>query len=116
MTLICYPNCTTCRRARAYLDALHISYVYRDIKEDHPTPEELKGWQEKSGLPPRRFFNTSGRLYQNLKLKEKLPAMSGEEQNLLLGSDGLLVKRPILVGGDFVLVGFHPEEWEAKLK
>ena len=112
---ICYPKCTTCQKAQKWLDDNQIKYDFRDIKIDNPTLEELTEWYEKSGLPLKKFFNTSGLLYKSMELKNKLPAMSGEEMLALLASDGMLVKRPILVGEDFVLVGFREAEWKEKL-
>ncbi|WP_302760039.1 arsenate reductase family protein [Christensenella hongkongensis] len=116
MLLLCYPKCTTCKMAEKWLDENGISYEYRDIKLQNPTKEELMLWQEKSGLPLKKFFNTSGLLYKSLNLKDKLPAMSEDEQFSLLATDGMLVKRPILISDDFVLTGFRPAEWEQKLK
>lgn len=113
MLFVCYPKCTTCQKARKWLDDNKISYDFRDIKMDNPTYEELKAWHEKSGLTLKGFFNTSGLLYKSLELKDKLPAMSEEEQLQLLATDGMLVKRPILVGDNFVLVGFKEVQWEA---
>ena len=110
---ICYPKCTTCKKARDFLDENGVEYEVRDIKTDNPSYEELKEWHEKSGLPLKRFFNTSGMLYRSMELKDKLPDMSEEEQLRLLASDGMLVKRPIAVSGDKVLVGFKPAEWAA---
>jgi arsenate reductase len=115
LTFICYPKCTTCQKAQKWLDDNKIQYAFRDIKETKPTLEELTAWQEKSGLQLKKFFNTSGLLYRSLELKDKLPAMSEEEMLALLSTDGMLVKRPLLVSNDFVLVGFKPEEWSAKL-
>lgn len=115
MLFVCYPKCTTCQKARAFLDNRGCAYTFRDIKEDHPTAAELHAWWEKSGLPLKRFFNTSGLQYKALGLKDKLPAMTQEEQIALLATDGMLVKRPILVGEDFVLVGFRQAEWEETL-
>ena len=115
MLLICYPKCTTCQKARAWLDGQGVSYEYRDIKTDNPTQEELKRWYQASGLPLKRFFNTSGLLYKSLALKDKLPSMTEEEQLELLSTDGMLVKRPILVSEDFVLVGFKESEWSEAL-
>lgn len=109
---ICYPRCTTCQKAKKWLDDNNIEYELRDIKIDNPTFDELKEWHEKSGLPLKKFFNTSGLLYKSLDLKNKLPAMSEEETLKLLETDGMLVKRPLLVGDDFVLVGFKEEDWE----
>ena len=108
---ICYPKCTTCQKARKWLDENQIEYTFRDIKIDNPTLEELSEWYRKSGLPLKKFFNTSGLLYKSLDLKNKLPAMSDSEMLQLLASDGMLVKRPLLVGEDFVLVGFKESEW-----
>lgn len=115
MLFICYPRCTTCKKAQKWLDDNGLKYELRDIKENNPSYDELKEWYAKSGLPLKRFFNTSGQLYKNMELKDKLPAMSEEEQLKLLATDGMLVKRPILVNGDTVLVGFKEPEWE-KLK
>ena len=108
---ICYPKCTTCQKAKKWLDDNKIEYEFRDIKLDNPTPDELKEWHKKSGLPLKKFFNTSGLLYKSLDLKNKLPTMSDDEMLNLLATDGMLVKRPILVGADFVLVGFNEEEY-----
>ena len=116
LKFICYPKCTTCQKAKKWLDDKGIEYDLRDIKSDNPTAEELTLWQGKSGLPSRKFFNTSGLLYKSMDLKNKLPGMSGEEMIQLLASDGMLVKRPLLVGEDFVLVGFKEAEWAEKLK
>ena len=115
MLFLCYPKCSTCRKAQAWLDGRSADYTLRDIKEDRPTAEELRTWWEQSGLPLKKFFNTSGLQYKALGLKDKLPGMSEEEQLALLASDGMLVKRPILVGEGFVLVGFREAEWEQKL-
>jgi len=115
MQFICYPKCTTCKKARKWLDASGVAYDERHIKDNNPTIDELKVWHKQSGLPLKRFFNTSGLQYKALNLKEKLPAMSEEEQFKLLASDGMLVKRPLLIGDDFVLVGFKEEEWQARL-
>ena len=115
LKFICYPKCTTCQKARKWLDDNNIKYELRDIKEDNPRMEELKLWYSKSGLPLKKFFNTSGLLYKSMGLKDKLPAMSEEEQLSLLASDGMLVKRPVLVGEDFVLLGFKEAEWKEKL-
>ena len=111
MLFVCYPKCSTCKKAQAWLDAKGIQYQSRDIKLQNPTEEELRQWHSQSGLPLRRFFNTSGLQYKALALKDKLPTMREEEQFALLATDGMLVKRPILVGGDFVLVGFKEAEW-----
>ena len=116
MLFLCYPKCTTCQKAKAWLDNQDVSYTLRDIKLDNPTAEELRQWWTASGLPLKKFFNTSGLQYKALGLKDKLPAMSEEEQLSLLASDGMLVKRPILVGDGFVLTGFRQAEWEEKLK
>lgn len=112
---ICYPKCSTCQKAKNYLEQNSIEFTLRDIKADNPSFEELKQWYEKSQLPLKRFFNTSGLLYKSMELKSKLPSMSEEEQLKLLASDGMLVKRPILVADDFVLVGFKESEWAEKL-
>ncbi len=109
---ICYPKCTTCQKAKKWLDDNKIEYELRDIKLESPTFEELSEWYKKSGLPLKKFFNTCGLLYKSLDLKNKLPEMNEEEMLKLLASDGMLVKRPILVGEDFVLVGFKEAEWE----
>jgi len=115
MLLLEYPPCSTCKKARAWLEANHVSFTARHIKEDNPTYEELKQWYEKSGLPLKKFFNTSGLLYKSLELKDKLPGMSEEEQLRLLATDGMLVKRPLVVHGDRVLTGFKEAEWGAVL-
>ena len=111
-----YPKCSTCKKAKKWLDEAGVTYTDRHIVEDRPTKEELSAWQEKSGLPLKRFFNTSGNVYKNLGLKDKLPDMSREEQLALLATDGMLVKRPLIVGEDFVLAGFREGEWEEKLR
>ena len=108
---ICYPKCTTCQKAKKWLDDNHIEYELRDIKLDNPTIEELTEWHEKSSLPMKKFFNTSGLLYKSLDLKNKLPNMTDDEMLRLLATDGMLVKRPLLVGESFVLVGFKELEW-----
>ena len=108
---ICYPKCTTCQKAKKWLDDNKIEYELRDIKLDKPTLEELSVWYKQSGLPIKKFFNTSGLLYKSLDLKNKLSAMTEDEMLELLASDGMLVKRPLLVGDDFVLVGFKETEW-----
>ncbi len=110
-----YPKCSTCQKAKKWLDERGISYEDRHIVEQNPTAEEIKAWRKKSGLPLKRFFNTSGLKYKELGLKDRLPQMSEEEQYALLSTDGMLVKRPIVVGDDFVLVGFRPAEWEQHL-
>lgn len=108
-----YPKCSTCQKAKKWLDENGIDYIARDIKEDRPTAAEIELWQAKSELPLKRFFNTSGLLYKDLKLKEKLPAMEAKEQFALLATDGMLVKRPLLIGEKQVFAGFKPKEWEA---
>ena len=108
-----YPKCTTCQKAKKWLEENGVPYIDRHIVEQNPTAEELKEWQTRSGLPLKRFFNTSGLLYKSMQLKDQLPDMPPEEQFDLLATNGMLVKRPILVGDDFVLVGFRPAEWEA---
>ena len=115
MIFICYPKCTTCQKARAWLDEHHITYNFRDIKLENPTYDELTAWHERSGLPLKRFFNTSGLLYKSMGLKDKLPQMSEDEMLKLLAADGMLVKRPLLVGNDFVLVGFDETAWRQRL-
>ena len=112
---ICYPKCTTCQKAKKWLDDNKIEYELRDIKEDNPSLEELTDWYKMSGLPLKKFFNTSGLLYKSMELKDKLPNMSEEEQLKLLATDGMLVKRPLVIGEDFVLVGFKESEWSEKL-
>ena len=116
MLFLCYPKCTTCQKAKAWLDAQGVAYTLRDIKEENPSLEELQLWWKTSGLPLKKFFNTSGLQYKALALKDKLPTMTEEEQLALLATDGMLVKRPILVGENFVLTGFRQTEWEEKLK
>ena len=115
MLFLCYPKCSTCQKAKAWLDQRGISYDLRDIKLNNPTAEELTAWYQKSGLPLKKFFNTSGLQYKALGLKDKLPEMSEADQLALLATYGMLVKRPLLVGDDFVLTGFRPAEWETKL-
>ena len=112
---ICYPKCTTCQKAKRWLDENGIEYEMRDIKTDNPTAAELAEWYEKSGLELKKFFNTSGLLYKSMELKDKLPLMSDEEKLSLLASDGMLVKRPILVADNFVLVGFKEAQWKEQL-
>lgn len=114
MLFVCYPKCSTCMKAKKWLDERNAEYEMRDIKTENPTEKELKEWWGKSGLPLKRFFNTSGMLYKEMKLKDRLPSMSEEEQIALLATDGMLVKRPILVDSDRVLVGFREKEWEEK--
>ena len=115
MLLVWYPKCSTCQRAKAWLDEHDIACETRDIKEENPSALELRAWHAKSGLALKRFFNTSGLLYKGLELKEKLPKMTEDEQYELLGQYGMLVKRPLLVADDFVLVGFREAEWSAAL-
>jgi len=115
MLFLCYPKCTTCQKAKKWLDDNHIEYTLRDIKLENPSYEELSEWYKKSGLALKKFFNTSGLQYKALALKDKLPEMSEEEQLRLLATDGMLVKRPILIGEDFVFTGFREADWAAKL-
>lgn len=115
MLFIHYPKCTTCQKAKKWLDSHNISYTERNIKEENPTLDELSEWYKASGLPLKKFFNTSGMLYREMGLKDKLADMPEEEQLKLLASDGMLVKRPIIVNGDTVLTGFREKEWEEKL-
>ena len=116
LKFICYPKCTTCQKAKKWLDDNKLEYELRDIKLDNPTLDELTEWHKKSGLSIKKFFNTSGLLYKSLDLKNKLPTMSEDEMLKLLASDGMLVKRPLLIGHDFVFVGFKEAEWEVSLK
>jgi len=116
LKFICYPKCTTCQKARKWLDENNIEYAFRDIKIENPTLEELTAWYRLSGLPLRKFFNTSGLLYKSMELKTKLPNMTDEEMLALLATDGMLVKRPLAIGDDFVLVGFKETEWVENLK
>ena len=115
MIFVCYPKCSTCQKARKWLEGQGKDFTVRDIKADNPTESELRQWHEKSGLPLKKFFNTSGNLYKELHLKDRLPGMSEDEQFALLASDGMLVKRPIAVDGDTVLVGFKEADWAEKL-
>ena len=115
LKFICYPKCTTCQRAKKWLDDNKREYELRDIKENNPSLEELTAWYKMSGLMLKKFFNTSGLLYKSMELKDMLPAMSEEEQLKLLATDGMLVKRPLVIGEDFVLVGFKESEWSEKL-
>ena len=115
MLFLQYPPCSTCKKAKAWLDGRGVCYEIRHIKEENPTFEELKAWQEASGLPVKKFFNTSGLLYKSMELKDKLPGMSIEEQLRLLATDGMLVKRPLVVKGNTVLTGFKEKEWEEVL-
>ena len=115
MLFLEYPPCSTCKKAKQYLIARGIAFESRHIKEQNPDYEELKAWYARSGLPLKKFFNTSGMLYQSMGLKDKLPTMSEEEQLRLLASDGMLLKRPVVVTDDLVLTGFRPKEWDEKL-
>lgn len=115
MLFLCYPRCSTCKKAQKWLDANGIPYTYRPIKEENPSEQELREWLAISGADIKRFFNTSGQLYRSMELKDKLPSMSEDEKLSLLASDGLLVKRPLLIGDDFVLIGFREAEWQAVL-
>ena len=114
LKFICYPKCTTCQKAKKWLDDNKTEYELRDIKLDNPPLEELTEWYKNSGLPLKKFFNTSGLLYKSLELKDKLPTMTDEEMLKLLSTDGMLVKRPLLIGEKFVLVGFKEAEWKEK--
>lgn len=114
MLFVCYPKCTTCKKAKKWLDEHHLEYTERHIAEDNPTFDELKEWHAKSGLSLRKFFNTSGVLYKEMKLKDKLPSMSEQEMLELLSTNGMLVKRPLLVDENHVLVGFKEAEWMQK--
>lgn len=116
MKFICYKKCSTCQKAKKWLEEKGIVFEERPIKEENPTAEELKKWHEMSELPLKKFFNTSGLVYKSMNLKDKLKDMTQEEQYELLATDGMLVKRPLLVGDDFVLVGFKEAEWEEKLQ
>lgn len=116
MLFIEYPKCSTCQKAKKWLDENGVEYTDRHIVENNPTYEELKEWHERSGLPLKSFFNTSGMLYKSMQLKDKLPTMSDDEQLKLLATDGMLVKRPLIVSDDFVLTGFKEKEWTEKLK
>ena len=111
-----YPKCTTCQKAKKWLDEQGVSYKDRHIVEQNPTEEELRTWIEESGLPSKRFFNTSGLLYKSMNLKDRLPGMSLEDQVALLATNGMLVKRPLVIGEDFVLTGFREKEWEEKIR
>ena len=115
LNFICYPKCTTCRKAKAWLDAQGIEYELRDIKRNNPTLSELTEWHKMSGLPLKKLFNTSGLLYKSLDLKTRLPSMTDEEMLSLLATDGMLVKRPLLIGESFVFVGFREAQWAAAL-
>ena len=116
MLFICYPKCSTCQKARKWLEENGIPYEMRDIKVENPSAQELAEWHRRSGLPLKKFFNTSGMLYKSMELKDKLPGMPEEEMLRLLATDGMLVKRPLLVGEDFVLVGFKESAWAQRLK
>lgn len=116
LKFICYPKCSTCQKARKWLDENTVEYEFRDIKAENPTAEELAAWYRLSGLPLRKFFNTSGLLYKSMELKTKLPTMTEDDMLALLATDGMLVKRPLAVGDDFVLLGFKESDWAAKLK
>lgn len=115
MIFICYPKCSTCQKAKKWLDEQDIKYIERYIVDNNPSYEELKEWYNKSGLPLKRFFNTSGLLYKEMQLKDKLPTMNEEEQLKLLATNGMLVKRPLVVNGDMLLIGFKEAEWAEKL-
>ena len=116
LKFICYPKCGTCQKAKKWLEEKNVEYDYRDIKLDNPSLEELTQWYKASALPIRKFFNTSGQLYKSMELKNKLPEMSEAEMLELLASDGMLVKRPLLIADDFVLVGFKETDWEKLIK
>lgn len=113
---LCYSRCSTCKKAQKWLDENGVEYTFREIKEKNPTEKELRKWHKKSGLPLKRFFNTSGLQYKELKLKDRLPEMSEDEQFALLATDGMLVKRPLMITKDAVLVGFKEAEWAEALK
>ncbi|MGI6176680.1 MAG: arsenate reductase family protein [Christensenellales bacterium] len=116
MLFICYPKCSTCQKARKWLDEQHVPYTFRNIQTQNPSYGELAQWYALSGLPLKRFFNTSGLVYRSLELKDKLHTMSEQEQLKLLATDGMLVRRPLLIGDGFVLAGFRAQEWAKKLK
>ena len=116
MLVLVYRKCSTCQKALKWLEDNHVAFDERPIKEENPTYEELKAWYQMSGLPLKKFFNTSGLIYKDLGLKDKLPTMTEDEQLHLLATDGMLVKRPLVIGDDFVLTGFREKEWEEKLK
>ena len=116
MLFIWYPKCSTCQKAKKWLDGHEIEQTERHIVEENPTYEELKEWYQKSGMPLKKFFNTSGMIYKEMKLKDKLPTMSEDEQLKLLATNGMLVKRPLVVGDDLVVTGFKEAEWEEKIK
>ena len=116
MLFICYTKCSTCKKAKKWLDEHHLNYTERHIVEKNPSYDELKEWVSKSGLPLKKFFNTSGLLYKEMKLKDKLPTMSEDEQLQLLATNGMLVKRPLVIGDEAILVGFKENEWSEKLE
>lgn len=116
MLFLCYPKCSTCQKAKAFLEENGVSYTLRDIKTENPIEDELRQWHKLSGLPLKKFFNTSGLQYRALELTKKLPTMTEDEQFALLATDGMLVKRPLLIGEDFVVTGFKQADWEAKVK
>ena len=116
MLFLCYPKCSTCQKAKAFLEENGVSYTLRDIKTENPIEDELRQWHKLSGLPLKKFFNTSGLQYRALELTKKLPTMTEDEQFAQLATDGMLVKRPLLIGEDFVLTGFKQADWEAKVK
>ena len=116
MLFICYPKCSTCKKAKKWLDEHNVEYTERHIVENNPTYDELKEWFNKSGLPIKRFFNTSGLLYKEMKLKDKLPTMSEDEQLQLLATNGMLMNRPLIVGENIVLTGFKESEWSEAIK
>jgi arsenate reductase len=116
MLFLEYPKCSTCQKARKWLDGYKIEYTDRNIADDNPSYDELKEWHERSGVPLKKFFNTSGLLYKEMKLKDKLPAMSEEEQIKLMATNGMLVKRPLVIDGEMVLIGFREAEWQEKFQ
>ena len=116
MLFLCYPKCSTCQKAKKWLDDRKIDYSLRDIKLGNPSYEELDQWHRRSGLPLKKFFNTSGLIYKSMNLKDKLSAVSEDEMLKLLATDGMLVKRPLLIGKDFVLIGFREDDWAERLK
>ena len=116
MLFLCYPKCSTCQKAKKWLDDRKIDYSFRDIKLENPSYEELDQWHRRSGLPLKKFFNTSGLIYKSMNLKDKLSALSEDEMLKLLATDGMLVKRPLLIGKDFVLIGFREDDWAERLK
>lgn len=116
LKFICYPKCSTCQKARKWLEENGVAYEFRDIKAENPTMEELEQWHRMSDLPLRKLFNTSGLLYKSLELRTKLPTMTEKEMLELLASDGMLVKRPLVIGEDFILLGFRETQWKERLK